>query len=713
MSPIDPNWLDLIAGARRAPLLRRRRRARLPRQLDERLGRLGRRGRIRSGRARPARPRLRDLDHRVRLLDVAARRGRAGARVRGRAGGPGRAGLLVCRRGSGAGPARLRRLPRRPAPLPLRPPRRRRPSEAARARPRRRRPGAGRGDRGDAAAAGPAGAQARQPHHRRRRLHRHEPRATACCPRAGTSSSSTTSRARASSRTCAGCASRHGEAASASSIADVARPARAARGGRRARRRVPLRRPGGGDHEPRRSRSTTSPSTRAARSTCWRRCAALDEPPFLLFTSTNKVYGDLRRRRAASGTASATAPVDAALRERGIGEARPLDFHSPYGCSKGAADQYVLDYARSYGLPTVVFRMSCIYGPHQFGNEDQGWVAHFLLRALERRADHDLRRRQAGARHPVRRRPRRRLAAAPRRQRRRARRPGVQHRRRPRQRRSACSSCSTCIEALHGRAPARARSTSGAPATSATTSPTRRAFQRGDRLAAAGRRRPKASRGCTRWLRRRRRPSRARCRRRHRMRSAVAATAHGMATPQDPRRVATRRAGSSARGAARAGRRRGAAAAGGLAASAPRACPLWEGRPWFDYPQSRPARRATKAGAASSRSARRHGLATATASLRSPIARYAEYDVAAADASCRCRPRSTGCRFPGEPLGCAVNIFRAQRHRRRADGRDRRHRLPRRAADAAGVARRRARHRDLAAPFALDVARAAAQPRRS
>ena len=67
----------------------------------------------------------------------------------------------------------------------------------------------------------------------------------------------------------------------------------------------------------------------------------------------------------------------------GIGEARPLDFHSPYGCSKGAADQYVLDYARTYGLPAVVFRMSCIYGPHQFGTEDQGWVAHFLIRALE------------------------------------------------------------------------------------------------------------------------------------------------------------------------------------------------------------------------------------------------------------------------------------------------------------------------------------------
>ncbi|MGB8705458.1 MAG: NAD-dependent epimerase/dehydratase family protein, partial [Gillisia sp.] len=67
----------------------------------------------------------------------------------------------------------------------------------------------------------------------------------------------------------------------------------------------------------------------------------------------------------------------------GISEERPLDFHSPYGCSKGAADQYILDYSRSYGLKTAVFRMSCIYGPHQFGTEDQGWVAHFLIRALE------------------------------------------------------------------------------------------------------------------------------------------------------------------------------------------------------------------------------------------------------------------------------------------------------------------------------------------
>jgi CDP-paratose 2-epimerase len=69
---------------------------------------------------------------------------------------------------------------------------------------------------------------------------------------------------------------------------------------------------------------------------------------------------------------------------RGVDEDAPLDFHSPYGCSKGAADQYVRDYARVFGLRTAVLRMSCIYGPRQFGTEDQGWIAHFLLRAIRR-----------------------------------------------------------------------------------------------------------------------------------------------------------------------------------------------------------------------------------------------------------------------------------------------------------------------------------------
>ena len=76
-------------------------------------------------------------------------------------------------------------------------------------------------------------------------------------------------------------------------------------------------------------------------------------------------------------------PEDAEIAATGFAETCPLEFHTPYGCSKGAADQYVLDYARTFGLPAIVFRMSCIYGPHQFGNEDQGWVAHFLIRAIE------------------------------------------------------------------------------------------------------------------------------------------------------------------------------------------------------------------------------------------------------------------------------------------------------------------------------------------
>ncbi|HVF23906.1 MAG TPA: NAD-dependent epimerase/dehydratase family protein, partial [Pyrinomonadaceae bacterium] len=104
-------------------------------------------------------------------------------------------------------------------------------------------------------------------------------------------------------------------------------------------------------------------------------------PPPLVFTSTNKVYGNLADLQFTNGV-TRYSPVDQLIRERGIAENRPLDFHSPYGCSKGAADQYVIDYARTYRIPAVVFRMSCIYGPHQYGNEDQGWVAHFVIRAL-------------------------------------------------------------------------------------------------------------------------------------------------------------------------------------------------------------------------------------------------------------------------------------------------------------------------------------------
>jgi CDP-paratose 2-epimerase len=104
-------------------------------------------------------------------------------------------------------------------------------------------------------------------------------------------------------------------------------------------------------------------------------------PPPLVFTSTNKVYGAIDDL-ALDQSMTRYAPQKRGRGHRGIDERRPLDFRSPYGCSKGAADQYVLDYARSYGLPALVFRMSCIYGPHQCGTEDQGWVAHFLLSAI-------------------------------------------------------------------------------------------------------------------------------------------------------------------------------------------------------------------------------------------------------------------------------------------------------------------------------------------
>jgi CDP-paratose 2-epimerase len=97
--------------------------------------------------------------------------------------------------------------------------------------------------------------------------------------------------------------------------------------------------------------------------------------PAILYASTNKVYGgmeDVKVVEADTRYGYADYPY-------GISEEHPLDFHSPYGCSKGCGDQYVRDYHRIYGLPTVVFRQSCIYGPRQFGVEDQGWVAWFII----------------------------------------------------------------------------------------------------------------------------------------------------------------------------------------------------------------------------------------------------------------------------------------------------------------------------------------------
>jgi CDP-paratose 2-epimerase len=104
-----------------------------------------------------------------------------------------------------------------------------------------------------------------------------------------------------------------------------------------------------------------------------------DHQPPIVFTSTNKVYGNLDEMDISENGTRYELPSSV---KNGVAETQPLDFHSPYGCSKGSADAYILDYARTYGIKAVVFRMSCIYGPHQMGTEDQGWVAHFLLKAL-------------------------------------------------------------------------------------------------------------------------------------------------------------------------------------------------------------------------------------------------------------------------------------------------------------------------------------------
>jgi CDP-paratose 2-epimerase len=106
-----------------------------------------------------------------------------------------------------------------------------------------------------------------------------------------------------------------------------------------------------------------------------------DDPPPLLFASTNKVYGPLLGAEQVEIDGRRRVPRDARY-AAGVDERQSLDLQSPYGCSKGVADQYVLDYARHFGLSAAVFRMSCLYGPRQLGTEDQGWVAHFLLATL-------------------------------------------------------------------------------------------------------------------------------------------------------------------------------------------------------------------------------------------------------------------------------------------------------------------------------------------
>jgi CDP-paratose 2-epimerase len=99
--------------------------------------------------------------------------------------------------------------------------------------------------------------------------------------------------------------------------------------------------------------------------------------PVIIYASTNKVYGEMTDL----GVTEKGGRYQYASLDKGIPESRQLDFHSPYGCSKGCADQYMIDYGRIYGLKTVCMRQSCIYGPRQFGVEDQGWVAWFTIAA--------------------------------------------------------------------------------------------------------------------------------------------------------------------------------------------------------------------------------------------------------------------------------------------------------------------------------------------
>ena len=98
----------------------------------------------------------------------------------------------------------------------------------------------------------------------------------------------------------------------------------------------------------------------------------------LFYSSTNKVYGELSGAKIAEKHGR----YDFADLENGVSETMPLDFQTPYGCSKGSADQYVKEYAKIYGLKTIIFRQSCIYGPRQLGLEAQGWVAWFVIAAL-------------------------------------------------------------------------------------------------------------------------------------------------------------------------------------------------------------------------------------------------------------------------------------------------------------------------------------------
>ena len=217
-------------------------------------------------------------------------------------------------------------------------------------------------------------------HHRRRRLHRHQPGRPAGSARASGSSSTTTWRARASRQNIALAQGQRTATPCTFEIADIRDPYVAARcGGPRGRACLPFRGPGRGHHQSRGPDHRLRGQRRAARSTCWRRSGAAAEPPPLVFTSTNKVYGKLADVEL-ERTASRYAPADRAIaRASGIGETPAARLLQPLRLLQGQrpiSTCWII--ARIYDLPAAVFRMSCIYGPHQFGTEDQGWVAHFL-----------------------------------------------------------------------------------------------------------------------------------------------------------------------------------------------------------------------------------------------------------------------------------------------------------------------------------------------
>ena len=402
------------------------------------------------------------------------------------------------------------------------------------------------------------------------------------------------------------------------------------------------------------------------------------DPPPLVFTSTNKVYGGLVDI-ALEQREGRYEPRDPAIRTHGMSEDRPLDFHSPYGCSKGTADQYVLDYARSYGLEAIVFRMSCIYGPHQFGTEDQGWVAHFLIRAMRGKPDHALWRRHAGARHPFRRRPRRRLLAGPAQH-------GSPFRHAPstsaaaRRTRSSLLELLDLIEKFHGDAPDVAMQEWRTGDQRYYVSDTRRFQQATGWQPKIGWRRecggcttgcsmcrvslrcePKPiPRGASRpraYTLQRRRPGRREAHERVRRGSLTRSCCSSPTLACSGNRRA-RFCACHPRVTSRARCNAVAHSARRVVASALPICPVWEGREWFTLSAG-----ARRPGARGLGYRRRRGrrcarlLGLAIASRRSRTTHTPSTTWPSTMPWCPCRRSSEHVELPGEPLGCAMNIF--------------------------------------------------------